>query len=420
MTMAPPRKAVDTNLDTIWREAIDKYNAIEDIEYKFDLSKQPQQTAEGLLADFNKYRHDNKALDKARTALGKATDMAITVVGAVGSLAGAAFPPAPTIGQALIFVFGACKKTSEKFDQITAFYDAILIFFERLSLLNSKMPSEPAYIAQLMRLLGTLFKMCGLAQRCMKKARVVTFVKSIIQKDNGMAEAYEFNRQMGHLESSTIMATLGISVQVSRGMVDAQGQLSEQHSMLSTVLAMITSEKRHRSGVDDGKGNGVGSSQESHQGYSKDKSPERSGATVRDLGRRRFTALEDVATRISTGAETLLRQGLTKIERAYNPGTFAWAFLEEKAQTLTISGGVGTGKSVMLFRLFGVLTNQFRHAENTYTAYFTFSDGCGNLLSLWDMVSYCALQFAEKNKGYQKQLIHFVEHHKECIGAKAM
>lgn len=199
------------------------------------------QNAEELHKKFTDFRHSGKWGDKIRTSLGKLSGVTQTLVGMAGNTGSAPFPPAATIGQALVFVLGACKNVSDKHDQIVGFYETVIIFCERLTLLQQRMPSQNAFRSQLVRLLGTILNMCGIAQTIMHTGRLLTFTKTLLQSDDGLAGAYaEFNNQMSHFESAIITATLGISVQTGRGVEVLQEMSQETQSLLRTVLWRVS------------------------------------------------------------------------------------------------------------------------------------------------------------------------------------
>ncbi|OBT62449.1 hypothetical protein VE03_08605 [Pseudogymnoascus sp. 23342-1-I1] len=409
----------DSDLTAIWDEAIRKYNNTTGVKYKFETGSNPGEKATELRKKFIDFRHNDKRGDKIRTSLGKLSGVIQTLVGMAGNIASPSFPPAPTIGQALVFVLGACKNVSDKYDQIVGFYETVIIFCERMSLLQERMPPENAFRSQLVGLLGTILNMCGIAETFMHAGRMLTFTKTLFQSDDGLAGAYaEFNNQMSYFESAIITATLGISVQTGRGVENLQERYQEQESLLRTVLWRVSISPRQEIafGVMEGRGND--SEREYRSGHSRgDNSGNDDTAyenKLTDLGQRRFGVLEGTLKQLSTGVELSLRQHLEEMGYAYIQNTCVWLhetddfkdFKEGKTTRLIIKGGPWSGKSMLLFYIFCSLAAQPPKAEERIlTAYFSFADRSGKHFTVREMISCCALQFAMQDSKYRKRLV---------------
>ncbi|OBT85957.1 hypothetical protein VE02_04808 [Pseudogymnoascus sp. 03VT05] len=288
-----------------------------------------------------------------------------------GNIASASFPPASTISQALVFVLGACKNVSDEYDQIAGFYETVIIFCERLSLLQERMPLQNAFRSQLVALLGTILNMCGIAQTITGKGRMLTFTKTLIQSDDGLAGAYdEFNNQMSHFESAIITATLGISVQTGMEVEILQEMSRETQSLLRTVLSRVSTLPR-REIVFGAKGDYINDSECEYRGSSPRGNKSNNTAyenKLTDLGQRRFSGLEGTLKRFSTGSELSLRQHLAEMGYAYVQNTCVW--LHE--------------------------TEDFKKFKE---------DRSGKHFTFQDMISCCALQFAMQDNKYRKRLV---------------
>ncbi|KFZ04927.1 hypothetical protein V501_08843 [Pseudogymnoascus sp. VKM F-4519 (FW-2642)] len=244
-----------------------------------------------------------------------------------GNIGRASFLPASTISQALVFVLGACKNVSEKYDQIASFYETVIIFCERLAILQGRMPLENAFRSQLVGLLGTILNMCGIAQTVTGEGRMLTFTKTMFQSDEGLAGAYdEFNNQMSHFESAIITATLGISVQTDRGVENLQEMSRETQSLLRTVLWSVSMLPRQEI-VFGAMGNHRNDSEREYRGVRSQRNNSNDTTyenKLTDIGQRRFNGSEGSLKRLSTGAELSLRQHIAEMGYAYIQNTCVW------------------------------------------------------------------------------------------------
>lgn len=409
--------AAHSDLTAIWDEAIKKYNNTTGVVYKFEPGSEPATKATELQKKFLDFRHNDKWVDRIRTSLGKLSGVIQTLVGMAGNIASASFPPAPTISQALVFVLGACKNVSDKYDQIVGFYETVIIFCERLALLQERMPPQNAFRSQLVRLLGTILNMCGIAQTFTKAGRMLIFTKTLFQADDGLAGAYaEFNNQMSHFESAIITATLGISVQTGRGVENLEEMSRETQSLLRTVLWSVSTLPRQDI-VFGAMGNHRNDSEREYRGVRSQRNNSNDTTyenKLTDLGQRRFSGLEGTLKRLSTGAELSLRQHIAEMGYAFMQNTCLWLhetadfkkFKEGEITRLIIKGDAWSGKSMLLFYIFYSLVAQRPEAkERILTAYFSFADRSGKRFTVQDMICCCALQFAMQDNKYRKRLV---------------
>jgi hypothetical protein len=76
----------------------------------------------------------------------------------------------------------ASKNVSDDYDQVAAFFDVMGSLMERLSLLETKLPSAKNYRTILMRVFTSLMGLCGTATYYVAEGRFSKSTKSQITK----------------------------------------------------------------------------------------------------------------------------------------------------------------------------------------------------------------------------------------------
>lgn len=122
---------------------------------------------------FNKYRHNKGLTDKLRSVISRNSKVIQAVASNVANAASSvisptytftvclanlmkAFPPSAAILTAFTYVMKASKNVSDDYDQVAAFFEIMGSLMERLSLLESKLPSAKNYKIILMRVFTSL------------------------------------------------------------------------------------------------------------------------------------------------------------------------------------------------------------------------------------------------------------------------
>jgi hypothetical protein len=439
MDAAGRRLESDSDIGVIWAKAVEDYDQTAEIKlggreisWTTDEMRKRQEEA---LDRFKGKRHSGNNLDKARSALARITDFARTVTTSIGSLASTAFPPAPVIAQALVYVLVACDDVSEKYDKVVNFYETISIFFERLSMLESKLPKERAFPVQLTRVFAAALKICAIAQIFYKDGRMKAFGKALIKRDNDLGTAYDdFSKQMAAFESCVIMVTLGIVSDTRNDTTTLLGMASVHTTLLWQLdtkvthledgiaarimrqLEQLTVTTQRYPSV-SGRGTEKGETGQTSESRSRYLEMTTAGT---DSGSRKSVTLEYVTEWLSPRAQEPLKQRLTEMAHSYIKGTCDW--IEENStflklvdpngqdRLLLISGRDGTGKSMISFHIYGSLMSQFApesvESRKVSVAYFSFGGGNRNLQ---DMICYCALQIAQQDEHYRDQLMAIVQ-----------
>lgn len=414
MALNPERQQPRTDIADLWITAVDKYNQSIDDDTKdkgeFRIQRDIWTIAtmeakmEKELAQFNSRRNPNTSLARIRSVLTQVVAAAQEAIGPVVSLVACAYPPASAISQALFFVFQVCKRVSGRYDEIATFYQTIQFFFERLSLLHRRMPQENAFGEPITRVFIAILEMLHNAKKYALRGRAVVFIREVISKDDGLANAYaNFTRRMNDLESSVIVATLGTVTEASR-------DLKQVREMIRGLNLIMTTHRPDRIQVGESR---PGSQSEPGDGGMW--AMQRRGMI--DMGSRNFNVFEYVLTRLSTGAEVPLRQWLNEMDRCFVQGTCGWIeetevfkkVLDQKSTSpIVIKGEPGTGKTMLAFYIFCSLKHHFPSNSQTSAAYFSFSIESGKLWSVRDMVCACAMQVAEENESYRKDLVKII------------
>ncbi|KAH7133994.1 hypothetical protein EDB81DRAFT_802885 [Dactylonectria macrodidyma] len=352
------------------------------------------------LEKFQKKRHDGGLLDRIRTSLGAACQAAQVAVQPIGDLLSNVYPPASVIAQALTLVLGGCAGVTDKLDQIEAFYQTTQFFFERLALLERRMPQQHAFQAPLTRVFVAILDIIGHTEEYVKKGRLIAFGKGLLGKDGGLADSYtEFNNRINDLECTVVVATLGTVTESSRDLKELTGvtHMIYEHlvEMQRTAMTRPTEGRgKMRSGAQRLPNSGT------------------------DSASRNFRILESVLDWLSTKSRVSPRHRLDEMERSYVPGTCVWVdehknlsgFLrfdpKNIVRTVCIAGEAGAGRSMLAFYVFGLLKRKLQDdISRPYVVHFSFSDDYGNTWSFRDMLSFCAIQIAEEDESFRRKLM---------------
>ncbi|KAL8413440.1 hypothetical protein RB594_004898 [Gaeumannomyces avenae] len=397
----------------LWKSGVEEYNKRRTNKLKIkakDMASLVQDQKEQT-KKFEDWRHDKGRLDRVRTALGSACGAVNVAVGPVGDMLSNVYPPASTIGQALSFVLMGCEKVSEKLDKIETFYETVKFFFERLSLLESRMPQQVAFQKPLTRVFLAILEIIRCTESYIKGGRLRAFGSGLFGADGGLDVAYaQYGTRMSELESSVIMATLG-TVTAIGGELEGLGGVA---LMISNRLGDLQS-ARAGSQLAGGARPNASPEQRMLAGGGGEHLWAESGA---DSASRNFRALGSVLRWISGVPRVSPRQRLLEMERSLVPGTCAWVdgnehlkgLLESgECRRVRIVGPPGTGKSMLAFHIFRLLRNELyaRHGATPpfSVVYLRPEDDYGNKWSLGDMLASCAIQIAEEDEAFRSEIL---------------
>ncbi|XXG97541.1 hypothetical protein Hte_003846 [Hypoxylon texense] len=345
--------------------------------------------------NFKHTRHPATRRDRIRTIFRNVCNQAQDAVGLASDLASLAYPPASAISQALFFILKACKDLSEKLDEIEKFYEKIQYFFERLSLIERRLPPEHAFGEPLIRVFIAILNVCGTARRYARDGRAITFLKSLVGKDDGLADHLkDITNRMNDLESSVIMATLNTVTQ-------AKGDVELLVGTMKAFLQRISSPNLQ--------GTGFIEDRESPQSILSNRRTWLPDISDNDRGSQNFEAFTKILSQLSSDTEIPLREWMKEMERRYVKGTCVWVESElsqlsfegnNAVQCIHITGKRGTGKSMLTFYVYCYLKHLYQSMPSSHyvVVYFSFGIESGKVRSLEDMFTHCIVQIAEEDE----------------------
>ncbi|KAH7150179.1 hypothetical protein B0J13DRAFT_661010 [Dactylonectria estremocensis] len=391
----------------LWNLAVVKFNDGKDSERQIKPGRDATTLANDrveALNRFKKQRHNGGLVDRIRTTLGAACQAAQVAVQPIGDLLSNVYPPASAIAQALTLVLGGCGGVTDKLDQVEAFYQTTQFFFERLALLEKRMPQQHAFQAPLTRVFVAILDIIEHTEEYVRKGRLIAFGKSLVGRDGGLADSYtEFNNRINDLECTVVVATLGTVTESSRDLKELTGVT---HMIYAHLMEM------QRTGMTrptEGRG---------HSEHTMRVGAQRRSNSGTDSASRNFKILESVLDWLSTGARVSPRHRLDEMKRSHVPGTCVWVDGHQSLsgllkfdpknviRTVCIAGEAGTGRSMLAFYIFGLLKRTLHDdVSKSYVVHFSFSDDYGNTWSFRDMLSFSAIQIAEEDEGFRRKLM---------------
>ncbi|KIX01404.1 uncharacterized protein Z518_09130 [Rhinocladiella mackenziei CBS 650.93] len=157
----------------LWNDALRKYKGITGVDLSPNFTSVDAMIAFGTnqMNNFHQFRHNQKKVDKLRGLF--IANLGYIQQGAQQLIAAAtpAFPPAAAIGTALTYMLSACKQVSADYDVITAFFEDMNAFLQRITILESRLPKYPAYRNCLMDVFTSVLEMCGFATKYIELGR---------------------------------------------------------------------------------------------------------------------------------------------------------------------------------------------------------------------------------------------------------
>ncbi|OAG11175.1 uncharacterized protein CC84DRAFT_1106454, partial [Paraphaeosphaeria sporulosa] len=356
---------------------------------------------------FHKFRHDSQKVDKLRTLFASNLDYIEKGAQQIIAAATPAFPPAAAIGTALTYMLSACRQVSADYDVVTAFFEDMNAFLQRITILESRLPSYPAYRNCLMDVFTSVLEMCGFATKYIQLKRFKKWILNMIRgEDSELAGARKkMDTRISRLQSATEYAILGnteklqtMSAELKENEEMQTRMLEEQSKMLTTV---IESQENVRNDLKDiRKLLSVFQEQrkeESHGGKQKSamgKPP--TSSRVRSF----FWDLIDPEHEHRNLKETLIPEMSTWIfgeeEWTY------WLAQDKKKETsklLYIAGAPGTGKSHLALTAHERLVQLAEQdpARHTCVVHFYFRETRNETRCFYYAVNWLVIQMAERN-----------------------
>lgn len=186
------------------------------------------------MESWHHFRHNKSKVDKIRSLFSE--NIRLIELGAEKIIAAAepAFPPAAAIGTAFTFMIAACKSVSADYDIVTAFFDDMKSFLQRVSILEKKLPAYKAYEACLTDVFVSLLKMSAFATKFIKLQRFKKWIINAFKGEDGeLAGARkDMDGAIVKLQAATEYAILANTVDLQ----DMQREL-QQNSVMQLELA---------------------------------------------------------------------------------------------------------------------------------------------------------------------------------------
>lgn len=325
----------------------------------------------------------------------------------------------------------ACKQVSADYDVVTAFFEDMNAFLQRITILESRLPKYPAYRNCLMDVFTSVLSLCGFAtkyielgrfSRCFNSSIMAVigsdccaftekWLHNMVQGEDGdLGGARKaMDTSLSRLQSATEYAILGNTEELQRMNSDLQQNqdmqtkmMEDQTKMLETVLQsqdnvrsdlrniqklLVTFEERRRE--DNPKQRVVAKSS------GQNKKPPTS-VQVRSFFLETLSPVHEYhEIKESFIAETctwIFEEPLWETWLAQEPGKMA-------PRVLALLGPAGTGKSHLAASAYDRLVNLAEKdpSTNTCVVHFYFRETSNDLSELFKAVNWAVIQIAEQN-----------------------
>lgn len=156
------------NIATLWNEAVRLYTVDTGndlVSPKFKDTKAMIDFGTSEMNAFHHYRHDGSKVDKLRSLFMKNISYVESGSSMLLNAASTSFPPAAAINTAMTYVLTACKAVSAQYDIVINFFEDLNNFLERVTIIEKRVPRQPAYQNTLMDVFASFLRMCGLAHK---------------------------------------------------------------------------------------------------------------------------------------------------------------------------------------------------------------------------------------------------------------
>ncbi|KAL2832928.1 prion-inhibition and propagation-domain-containing protein [Aspergillus cavernicola] len=211
-------EAASRDLAQLWQAAVEDYEKRTGKSLQLRLSRSMTEVMdgmEGLSNKFKDFRDDRSKVAKVRTAFKANMWLIQNIVNTVQATT-SVFPP--TMPAGLIFTaFGQVMQTfadvSADYDKIMGFFDFTHRFFDRLSMIEEKVPALPPFQRCVTRVFSSMLKICSTAQEYAKEKRLKRWFETLIKgADGDLAAAHmEMEQAVNELSQAVGLATLRIA-----------------------------------------------------------------------------------------------------------------------------------------------------------------------------------------------------------------
>jgi hypothetical protein len=301
----------------------------------------------------------------------------------------------------------ACKQVSADYDVVTAFFEDMNAFLQRITILESRLPDYPAYRNCLMDVFTSVLEMCGFATKYIQLKRFKKWILNMIRgEDSELASARKgMDTKMSRLQSATEYAILGnteklqtMSAELKENEEMQSRMLEEQSKMLTMV---IESQENVRNDLKDiQKLLSVFQEQRKEESHSGKQKGAMGKPPTSNRVRSFFWDLIDPAHEHRNLRESLIPEMSTWIfeEEVWA----AWVAQDKEKETsklLYIAGAPGIGKSHIAFTAHERLVQLAEQDpdRNTCVVHFYFRETRGETRCFCNAVNWLVIQMAERS-----------------------
>ncbi|KAJ5175269.1 uncharacterized protein N7482_001146 [Penicillium canariense] len=213
-----PTGQAASDLAQLWQEAVQAYEKETGKSLQlghFRSMDDVMSGTESLSQKFKDFRDDKSKVSKVRTAFKNnmwLIQKIVNTVQVVGNVA-SAFPPA--MPASLIFsAFGQVMQSfadvSADYDKVMGFFDYTHRFFDRLSIIDQKMPNLPQFQRCVTRVFSSILKICSAAQKYCAEKRFKKWFESLMKgTDGALASASaQLDEAVNELSQAVGLSTL--------------------------------------------------------------------------------------------------------------------------------------------------------------------------------------------------------------------
>ncbi|EXJ61521.1 hypothetical protein A1O7_01949 [Cladophialophora yegresii CBS 114405] len=397
----------------LWNDALRKYKGIvgEDLLPKFASVDAMVQFGTIEMENFHQFRHNQKKVDKLRSLF--MANLAYIQKGAEQLIAAAtpAFPPAAAIGTALTYMLSACKQVSADYDVVTAFFEDINTFLQRITILESRLPRYPAYRNCLMDVFTSVLEMCGFATKYIELGRFKKWILNMVRGEDGElgGARKKMDTSLSRLQSATEYAILGNTEELRRMNSDLQQNQDMQTKMMEDQTRMLEDVMRSQDSVLCDLQN-IQKLLVKFEERRREDTPKQRVATKASGQNKQPPTSNQVRSFFEDSLNPA--HEYHNIKESFIADTCTWIFEEplwqswltreqgkDSPRMIALLGSAGSGKSHLAVNIHDQLVNVAEKdtTTNTCVAHFYFRESTKDLNEVYKAVNWTVMQIAEQN-----------------------
>ena len=396
----------------MWSDALKAYRGIMGVHLQPEFANTRQMIDFGTeqMNNFHRFRHNEKKVDKLRSLFAANLDYIQAGANQLVAAATPAFPPAAAIATALTYMLKACKQVSADYDVVTAFFEDMNSFLQRITILETRLPKYQAYRNCLMDVFTSILTMCGYATKYIELGRFKKWVLNMIRgEDSELGGARKnMDKSLDRLQSATEYAILGNTEELQKMNGELHENQQAQTRMLQAQTEMLESVLNSQDSVRSDLQNITKLLQVFQENR---KSGESSGRPQKGkIG----TQKPPTANRVENWMPDTLNPVIEyrNIKDSSVPDTCTWIFDEpawkswaapanakNRKPLLTLSGPAGMGKSHLAVSAYEHLLQSAGqgHENSTCVVHFYFRETEDDLKKFVNAINWTVIQIAEQS-----------------------